>query len=254
MLTRVNHLKGFKLASLDGEIGEVQEFYFDDKHWVIRYLVADTGDWLFGMRVLLSPYALKEVSLETRRISIALTRQQIEDSPPLGTDQAVSRLFEASYYRYYGWPTYFGGPHPWGPYPVLLRNRREDLDSVQGGQGWDPNLRSTRDVSGYHVQAKDGALGHVEDFVIDDETWTIRFLIINTSNWWQGHQVLVAPHWIESVNWAESKVYVDLTRAAIERSPAYSEGDPVTRAYEARLHDHYHGAGTRAAGTGSSKP
>ena len=239
MLTRVNHLIGFKLASLDGEIGKVQECYFDDNHWVIRYLVVDTGDWLFGMRVLLSPYALKGVAHEAKLISIALTRKQIEDSPPLGTDQAVSRLFEASYYTYYGWPAYFGGPHAWGPYPSLEKNRREDLDSTQGGRGWTPSLRSTRDVSGYHVQARDGAIGHVEDFVIDDETWAIRYLIINTSNWWQGHRVLVSPHWIESVNWSESKVHVDLTRAAIEGSPAYSEADLLTRTYEAQLHDHY---------------
>jgi hypothetical protein len=94
-------------------------------------------------------------------------------------------------------------------------------------------------VSGYHIQAADGEIGHVEDFIIDDETWTIRYLRINTLNWWPGKKVLISPLWIQRVSWAESKVFVNLSREAIKKSPEYTEDFLLTRDYETALHQHY---------------
>jgi hypothetical protein len=191
------------------------------------------------MRVLLSPHALGQVSLEQGRIPVILTRKQIEEGPILGTDQPVSQEFEAEYHAYYGWPARFEGPFVWGTHPVLDRRPVGGFSEGRSKEVWDPHLRGTREVRGYHVQADDGALGFVEDFVIDCDTWTIRYLIINTSNWWQGQRVLVAPQWIERVVWEDAKVFVNLTRQAIKASPPYSEGVLVDRVYEAQLHDHY---------------
>ena len=243
MLTKTKTLQGYTLDSLDGEIGKVKEFYFDDQHWTIRYLVVDTGNWLPGRQVLISPYALLAVSKEEQHIGINLTKKQIEDSPSLNSDKPVSRQFEQAYYGYYGWPMYWGGPYMWGAYPYLVRDPEQWRESTQGEKAWDPHLRSTYDVSGHHIQAADGEMGHVEDFIIDDETWAIRYLLIDTRNWWPGKKVLVSPHWIERVSWSESKVFVNLSRETIKQSPEYTEESLLTREYETGLHRHYNRQG-----------
>jgi len=244
MLNKVKTLEGYKLDSLDGEIGKVKEFYFDDRHWTIRYLVAETGTWLADRQVLISPYALVAVNNEERNIAIDLTKKQIEDSPSLDSDKPVSRQFEEAYYGFYGLPVYWGGPYMWGAYPYFVRDReardREQWKApVQGKKAWDPHLRSTYGVSGHHIQALDGELGHVQDFIIDDETWAIRYLIIDTHNWWPGKKVLVSPQWIERVSWGERKVFVNLSRETIKQSPEYTEESLLTRDYETELHRHY---------------
>jgi len=239
MLNKAKTLKGYTLDSLDGDIGKVKEFYFDDLHWTIRYLVANTGNWLMDRQVLISPYALAAVDKEEQNIAINLTKKQIEDSPSLDSDKPVSRQFEEVYYGYYGWPMYWGGPYMWGSYPYIVNNPEEWRKSTQGDKAWDPHLRSTNDVIGHHIQASDGDIGHVEDFIIDDETWAIRYLIIDTRNWWPGKKVLVAPRWIESVSWSALTVSVNLTREAIRQSPEYTEESLLTRDYEALLHGHY---------------
>jgi uncharacterized protein YrrD len=239
MLNKAKTLKGYKLDSLDGEIGNVKEFYFDDQHWAIRYLVADTGNWLTDRQVLISPYALGAVIKEEQHIAIDLTKKQIEDSPSWASDKPVSRQFEEAYYGYYGWPLYWTGPYMWGAYPYIVRDSEKWRESIQGEKGWDPHLRSTHDVTGHHIQATDGAIGHVEDFVIDDETWAIRYLIVDTENWWPGEKVLISPLWIERVSWSEAKVFINLTRETIKQSPEYTEESLPSRDYETALYRHY---------------
>lgn len=243
MLNKVKTLKGYKLLSLDGEIGEVKEFYFDDHHWTIRYLIADTGNWLTGRQVLISPYALVAVNKEEQYITVNLTKNQIENSPSLDSDKPVSRQFEEAYYGYYEWPMYWGGSYMWGAQPYIERNHEKWKGFIQGEKAWDPHLRSTHDVSGHDIQAKDGEIGHVEDFIIDDETWAIRYLIINTQNWWPGKRVLISPQWIERVSWSESKVFVNLLCEAIKQSPEYTEESLLTQDYEIELHQHYNRKG-----------
>jgi uncharacterized protein YrrD len=244
MLSKAKTLKGYSIQSTDGEtIGKVNEFYFDDRHWTIRYLVADTGNWLTGRQVLISPYAMVAVNRDHQDIVADLTKKQIEHSPSLDSDKPVSRQFEESYYGYYGYPMYWGGPYNWGAYPYIVRDRENWRESNRGGKAWDHHLRSTRAVSGHHIQAKDGELGHVEDFIIDDETWAIRYLIVNTSNWWAGKKVLVSPQWIERVSWGESKVFVNLSRETIKQSPEYTDESLLTRDYEIGLHGHYNRKG-----------
>ncbi|MBA3028630.1 MAG: PRC-barrel domain containing protein [Desulfobacteraceae bacterium] len=241
MLSKAKTIQGYKLASLDGEIGKVKEFYFDDQYWAIRYLVADTGNWLTGRQVLISPYAVVSVNKEDQLLAVDLTKKQIEDSPSLNSDKPVSRQFEEAYYGYYGWPGYWGGSSMWGVYPYIVRDREKWIESNRAEQAsWDPHLRSTHDVSGHHIQAADGEIGHVEDFIFDDETWAIRYLIVDTRNWWPGKKVLISPQWIERVSWSESKVFINLSRETIKQSPEYTEESLLTRDYETGLHGHYH--------------
>ncbi len=243
MLYRAKILTGYNLDSVEGEMGRVEEFYFDDKYWVVRYLVADAGRWLTGRHVLLSPYALGAVSSEKQRVAVDLTKKQIQDSPALDRDRPVSRQFEESYYGYYGWPMYWGGPYMWGSYPYIARDRKDWKEHAKAGNNWDPHLRSTADVTGHKIEANDGAIGHVEDFVIDDETWAIRYLVVDTRNWWPGKRVLIAPQWIERVSWMESKVFIHLSREAIKQSPEFTEDSALTREYEDALHQHYNRRG-----------
>jgi len=240
MMHKVKTLKGYKLHCHDGELGKAVEFYFDDKHWTIRYLVADTGDWLTDQKVLLSPYALVTVNKEKEFIVVDLTKKQIERSPSLNSDKPVSRQFEEEYFGYYGWPIYWGGLDIWGTDPYIVRDPAKWKESPHSEKTWDPHLRSTHEVSGYHIQASNGEIGHVEDFIIDDETWTIRYLIIDTENWWPGKKILVSPGWIKRVSWSESKVFVNLSCEAIKQSPEFKEDSfLLMRDYEAELHRHY---------------
>jgi hypothetical protein len=243
MLSKVKKITGYRLDGFDGEIGSIREFYFDDRHWAIRYLVADTGNWLPGRLVLISPHALVAVNEKEQNIEINLTKKQIENSPSLDSDKPVSQQFEEAYYGYYDWPMYWDGPYMWGGYPHIERDREKWKRSTKGEKAWDPHLRSTHEVTGYHIQAADGEIGHVEDFIIEDETWAIRYLIIDTRNWWTGTKVLVSPKWIERVSWSEAKVFVNLSRESIRQSPEYTEESLLTRDYESRLHRHYNRQG-----------
>ncbi len=254
MLTNAKTLQRYTLNSLDGEIGTVSEFYFDDRHWTIRYLVADTGSWLTDRQVLISPYALAAVNKNDRSITIALTKKQIENGPSLDSDTPVSRQFEEAYYGYYGWPAYWSGAYIWGYYPHIERGRKNWRASAQNMDPWDPHLRSVRDVSGYHIHSIDGEIGHVEDFVIDDSTWTIRYFAIDTQNWWPGKKVLISPKSIERVSWRESNVFVNLSRETVKLSPEYSEESLLTRDYDTGQHRHYHRQGYWVEPAGNSLP
>jgi uncharacterized protein YrrD len=239
MLIKTKTLTGYTLKSLDGEIGTVKEFYFDDQHWTIRYLVADTGIWLPGRQVLISPHALGTVIKDEKHISVSLTRQQIEDSPSLDSDKPVSRQFEEAYYDYYAWPMYWSGPFAWGDYPYIVHDDEIRIISTSFNSTGDAHLRSTHDVRGYHIQATDGEIGHVDDFIIDDETWAIRYLVIDTRNWLPGKKVLVSPLWIDRVSWHDSKVFANLLREDIVQSPEYTDWSILTREFEVDLYQHY---------------
>jgi uncharacterized protein YrrD len=245
MLRQIKELKKYTLGAQDGDIGKVREFYFDDNYWTIRYLVADTGGWLSGRRVLISPHALHVANEAEQVLPVDLTKQQIEESPSLASDQPVSRQYEMQYYQYYNWPMYWSGTNLWGSSPnnVSINSKRVpdqegSKESVDRAETWDSHLRSTSDVIGHHIQAEDGEIGHVEDFIIDDETWAIRYLVVDTKNWWSGKHVLISPQWVDRVSWEEGKVFVNLSRDAIKGSPEYTE-ELLSRAYETELHQHY---------------
>ena len=239
MLRLATEFKEFKLHARDGYIGKAREFYFDDRHWTVRYLVADTGDWWTDSKqVLISPYALSPADEAEKVLPVSLTKRQIMDCPPLASDQPVSRHYEDQYYRHYGWPYYGYGSNSWGVYSYPVRDQEAWKADISREEAWDPNLRSTHDVTGHHIQALDGEIGHVADFIIDDETWAIRYLVVDTSNWWAGRHVLVSPQWIDRVSWGEKKVFINLSCEKIKQSKAYLAGFP-DRDYETELYRHY---------------
>jgi hypothetical protein len=247
MLRSMKGLYGFTIGATDGDIGTVKECYFDDVSYTVRYVVVDTGGWLSERQVLLSPIAFRAIDWEHKRITAALTKAQVEKSPDIDTDKPVSRQHEATYYTYYGYTPYWVGSYLWGAYPYpgsepalsaanLDRERRWNWEAKERN---DPHLRSSRAVTGYHIQATDGDIGHVEDFLMNDYSWEIHYIIADTTNWWPGKKVLVAPAWIKQVDWDHSKLHVTVTRAQIKNSPEYDPALPVERACETQLHADY---------------
>jgi len=247
MLRSIKYLHGYTIQATDGDMGEVYEFYFDDEAWTVRYVVVETGTWLSGRRVLISPAVLGQPNTDAEKLPVSLTRDQIKSSPEIDTDKPISRQKERELNAYYGWPAYWAGEGPVGynqgvaesytSGPVLA----EEEPATREGQEPQDNihLRSTREVIGYYIQASDGEIGHVQDFVVDDQTWEIRYMVIDTRNWWPGKEVLVAPQWIEKVSWEEEKVYVDLTRESVKNSPEFDNLSAVNRDYENKLYEHY---------------
>lgn len=244
MLTNAKYLKGLVIRASDGELGTVDQLYFDDETWAIRYLTVDTGGWLGGKHVLISPFAVVHTDWPARRLDVALTKKQVEMSPDVDTQRPVSRQQEAEYLGYYGYPSYWGGPYLWGSTltPGLAVPMLPSVERVPQSvkkESSDSHLRSSEAVTGYHIEASDGEVGHVEGYVVDEEQWAIRYIEVATRNWWPGKKVLISPEWIERVSWAESKVYVALTREAIKDAPTYVESMPITREYENRLYVSY---------------
>lgn len=241
MLRSVKDLRGYVLNAQDGEIGKCSDFLFDDKHWGVRYLVADTMKWLPGRKVLISPISIGDADGLSRRLSVGLTKAQIKDSPPLDSDAPVSRQYEIAFNKYHDWANYWGGSSVWGTHlhPRMLKRPAESPTTPDITDD-SPHLRSTQEVKGYHIQAMDTDIGHVEDFIVDQDTWIIRYLIIDTKNWLPASKkVLVAPNWVDLVDWKRRKVVMDLTSDQIENSPEYDPALPVNREYELRLYDFY---------------
>jgi hypothetical protein len=243
MLRNAADLKGFAIQATDGEIGSVRDIYFDDETWAIRYLTVDTGGWLEGRVVLISPIMIRQADWDTKRLEAALTQDQLKKSPDINTHQPVSRQHESEYFAYYGYPVYWGGPYMWGSsfFPVGLPapTPAPSEASSTTGDSSDSHLRSAEEVNGYGIEATDGEIGHLAGFVMDDETWAIRYIEASTRNWWPGKKVLVSPAWIARVSWVDSSVYVDLARETIKGAPEYSESMVVAREYEQQLFSHY---------------
>ena len=235
MLRSVQQLYGDKLGALDGEIGQVKDFYFDDQNWVVRYLVADTGSWLSGRKVLISPHALGKLERRGKLLLVNLTRKQIEDSPSIEVHKPVSRQYEEQYYRYYGWPYYWEGSGLWGMsgFPILELPTNplptERASANEQAERADAHLRSTQSVNGYHLQASDGVVGHICDFMMDDQNWAIRQLVIKTGHRFSGKEVQILASQVGRISYEESTVFVGLTRKAVEQSPIQDSArvDPV---------------------------
>ncbi|MFZ1098855.1 MAG: PRC-barrel domain-containing protein [Steroidobacteraceae bacterium] len=254
MLRNSQYLEGCTIGATDGPIGEVKDLYFDDKAWVIRYLVVSTGQWLSNRKVLISPYAIRQPQWDQGQLSATLTKEQVRNSPDIDTDKPISRQYEMQYLKYYRYPNYWGSTGLWGVgvNPNLMPmnsgvnwsadqfpQAEAERDEMGRREHYDSHLRSCNAVMKYHIRATDGDIGHVHSLLIDDETWAIRYLIVETSNWWLGHQVLIAPQWIEDVNWFDCKVSVALTRQAVKDAPPYEAAGSLDRVQEMGIHQHY---------------
>jgi hypothetical protein len=250
MLRLAREMKGSSIGASDGPIGTVHDFLFDDQTWLVRWLVVDTGEILPGRRVLLPPSILGHVNHIGHQFSVRLTRQEVKDSPGIETDAPVSRRMEADTYSYYGWSPYWNTGFYFGGYgyagslgglygrPTALGAAALDHEHDEVDHG-DRHLRSVHEIDGYDIAATDGRIGHVADLMVEDGDWGIRYLVVDTQNWWPGRKVLISPRSVASIDWMLRAVTLDVDRSAVKNSPAY-EGQPtIDRLYEAEFHDYY---------------
>jgi uncharacterized protein YrrD len=228
MMRTIRQLYGKTLAASDGEIGHIEDFYFDDQQWAVRYVIVDTGSWLPGRQVLLSPHAFRSILEKEDALQVILTRQQIEDSPEIASHKPVSRQYEEDYYRYYGWPSYWDGGGMWGlsgvpatPWPYLMPDQQTTTPGAPLSNGNDPHLRSTQAMNGYHIQTRDGPIGHLTDYVIDEQSWAICQLVIQTGHWFSGKEIVLSPQDVDRISYEQSTVYVSKTKEAISAAPQY---------------------------------
>jgi uncharacterized protein YrrD len=300
MLRRAHSVIGTKIHALDGNLGHVDDFYFDDLKWIVRYMIVRTGSWFADKHVMLSPSAIRDVVWEEPAVYVDLTQEQIKNSPDLDLEKPVTREQEMELVRHYQWPSYWaGGPagaidpvaanmgigamgvpgmgvlpsasilppdrpaHGLSDHPGHIINdisstgvsdtellnsdiansgeSKTDAELRRAAQakGLHHYLRGVKEVTGYHIAATDGEIGHVDDFFIDEEKWQIQYILVDTSNWLPGRKVLISPQWIRDIVWDDSQVRVNVTREQIKNSPDYDPRETVERTYEGKLHQHY---------------
>jgi uncharacterized protein YrrD len=241
MKRKIKSLIGYTIQATDGEIGKVKEFYFDDITWTIRYLIVETGSWLFGEKILLSPKALLTPDWEKHTFPVNLTMAKIKDSPKIDTDKPIYRQHEMDLYSYYPWGNYYWGSGMGMSFAASINQaaQKEADKSVADNSNEDTHLRSTYEVIGYNIKATDGEIGDVEDFIINDHTWSIVFMEVDTGNWFPGKKVLVSPQWINQINWKTSLVIVNASVDQVKNSPEYVPSQELSNSYEADLHKYY---------------
>ncbi|GJL57776.1 MAG: hypothetical protein NPIRA03_06330 [Nitrospirales bacterium] len=248
MLKTLMEMRGYRLRAIDKDLGSVDDFYFDDRLWEIRYLVADTGNWLPGRNVLIGKEALEPSDWEDKVFPLTLTSTEIENSPGIETNLPFSLQKEKELRLFFKWRDYwtddvFLQPAGFTPMSVpggeAIEPAPNEGTNSSGTSDRNPYLRSASEVQGYYIGAKDGEIGHVDDFIVDDSSWKIRYIVVDTQNWLPGKKVLIAPQWVHSINWSDHMVDVAMNRETIERSPEYDPNKPINREYEVRMYDFY---------------
>lgn len=241
-------LIGYELLAEDGLIGKVTDLLFDDRSWRFRWFIVETGSWLSRRQILIHPSAVLKADHDTKTISVKLNRQQVKDSPDVSTDKPVSRQKEVMLYDYYGWDplwgtglynasmlgSYIGPPRYFGP-----KDMDRAIDMAERNEDGDPDLRSLTVFKGYHVHASDGSIGHVENLLIDDGTWDVRYLIVDTSNWWMGKHVLVSPYAVTDVSWSDHAINLSVSKEMVRSSPPWDPTQFISELKERELHTHY---------------
>lgn len=231
MQRNISSLIGYSLAAADGEIGKIEDFYFDDQSWTIRYLVVKTGGWLFGRKVLIAPQAIvSQQPWLDHTVPVNLTVEQVRNSPEIDADKPVSRQQEIELHQYYPWLNYWGGGGILYPGSDTLMsdgnlvpvNDAEHADHQSNNQRGDPHLRSTDYLTGFRINAADGEIGYIDDFIIDEQSWKIEYLVIDTRKWLTGRKVLIAPKWVGKVQWQESMVLADLSIETVKNDPEFA--------------------------------
>ncbi len=246
MLWTASGLTDYSVIATDGHLGTVSDFLFDDHTWQIRWLVVDTGHWLPGRKVLLPPAVLGHPNPAQHEFAVRLTKQQIKDSPDILSDRPVSRQEETNIYGYYGWRPYWDNSFFMGGYGYVgddwigatADQREREIARSRLNDG-DPHLRSVAEVIGYHIHATDGEIGHVQNFLIEDTDWAIRFLVADTKNWWPGQHVLISPASAATIDWTQGLMNLTVDRQVVKDSPVYDAATTVDQAYERRLNSYY---------------
>lgn len=242
MAYNIRNLIGLKVQAIDGDIGKIHDFLFDDRNWKIRYIVVYTGTWLFGKKVLISPNSVEQSASWRTKFPINLTKEKIKNSPDIDLDKPVSLQKQAELFKYYSWPV--GDdfiPIPAFDIqeesatpetrPAMPSGRKEQLDQ---------HLRSAREIIEYAVITKDDEkVGYVEDFIIHQlAAWTITHIVLDSKHNLPIKSTLIPTRYIKEVVWSENRLDVTLEKSVIESAPEYNP-DQFTEEFEAEIKTHY---------------
>ncbi len=245
MLRSLKGVFGFTLKGKDDEFGRIDDSYIDDKEWVVRYFVADTGKEMDHKKVLIPPKEVSRPDWAGRFFPVDLKKQQIVSSPTIDEKQPVSRQYEVELHEHYGWKAYYnpGGTHDHAvrspvPFEEEEVEREKGSGKKPAGKS-DPHLRSAKVIIGYPISARDGETGMVEDFIFDDDDWNIRYIVVNTRTWLKGKKVLLSLSWVDRISWEETRVFMDVTKSTIKNGPEYEDVTRIDREYEKKLFKHY---------------
>ncbi len=234
-LRKLSDLTGYRFQASDDEIGRLQQVYFDDRRWQVLFLVVRTGSWLLGREVLLVPEVIKKIDDEKETIIVDMSREQIEQAPPVDANQPVSEHYQQQYYRFFAWEPYWTTDPLFQGAPSVPPFVQSELPKNPEH----PHLRSSNEVSGYRLQTADAGVGHVEDFILDVKEWTVRYLEIDTRTWLPGRHVLISPAWVEQIDLGQQWVQVGLPRELVKGAPKYDPDKTISRDYQLALFKHY---------------
>jgi hypothetical protein len=211
MFRSLEDLMGASMIAMDGEIGRICNFLFDDQSWKIRYCVVDVGHWLTRREVVISVSAIDQPDWKTKTLRARLTKEQLRNGPDVDSKKPVSRQQEIAMREYFGWPAYWDTVVDKVFPPSLIPAGREFPVHTEE----DNHLRSWEDVIGYEVWASDGVVGCLESFVVDEAVWHIGYLDVKTGDWLQSRSVLVPTSWVKSISWADHHVNLQGSRERI---------------------------------------
>lgn len=249
MLRRIHEIEGFKIHASDGEIGRVASLLFDDELWAVRYALVDTGPWIFGKSVLVSPVHVKTIDFDNHEVRVDLTRDQVKESPQVATHEPVSRAKERQFHQYYRIPVYWGGTGLWGTqmYPTFMPGVNyvnESVEKLSAGTSRENHLRSSREVRGYSLEAEDGRVGKVSDMLMEEDSYAVRYFVIEIDRELSAGSLLISPDWVTGVRWIDAAIHVPCSVEMVTSAPGRDRADPpIDRELEAELYRHYRSTG-----------
>jgi uncharacterized protein YrrD len=245
-------LRNLHVDALDGYFGKIDEFYFEEKSWAVRYIIIIYG-FLHHVRKMISPSVIENMS--TERIAVKLNIEQIKNSPDIDTQKPVSRELEEKIHKYYGWPNYWTYPpytNTYGtalypgfglsyPYSMPLYRDRDkiheemnkDIKNIQS------NLRSTKELIGYSAKSRNQYIGRIKDYLVDDKSWALRYTIIDTDSFLSGKKIIIASHWAIDIDWFSKTIFFDIDEQVIKNGPSYENSMVLDRDFESRIFDYY---------------
>ena len=236
MLRSLKELLSYELLAKDGLMGKVDNFLLSDEDWRVHYLVVDTGPWILGRKVLISVAALGQPVWASETFPVNLTRDQVKNSPDVDTAKPISRKYEERLHQHYNWPTYWDMDTA-----IPGRPTRIPLHVFVGHENKNETyLRSVKELLGYGMNAMDGEVGKVLDFIVEDDDWQIQHMVVDASKLTDSDkQVLVAMDWVEKIDVAKKEIFIDLSQNAIEHGPEFDPNRPINRQYEEVIYDYY---------------
>ncbi len=240
MKRSLKELLGYTLEIKDGNKGKTKDFLFDEKTWIIRYMEADFGNWLESKRVLIPRVFLKPPIWEDRLFPVDISQSDIEKCPDIEDKLTVSRQYEEEMHKHYQTNPYWGGAVAasrgllFPPRPIGIPKKAVAEDESKS------ILRSFNQVEGYHIQAINGKLGHIDDIIIDDTDWQIVYLIVDTKNWlpWS-KKVVISADWMDDISYLKKEIKIRLKIETIKNAPEYQSNDNISLQYEKSLYDYY---------------